>query len=344
MFNFKKQNIKEMKQFAKTFLTLSLLGVIILTILVVVNKKENKAHSKMKELVLIQYNDSPLSELSQEGILKGLSLIGLTRDVDFKIKISNAQGDISTLNLMVDAAVNDRPDLIFVTSTPTLQVTTKKIKDIPVVFTVVADPIVAGVGTSFTEHLPNITGISTLGDYKGMVSWLLKIIPNVKTIGTLYSPGEPNSVKNMNDLKKYAELAGLKLITIPVNSSAEISDAALALADNRPDVICQIIDNQTSAAFSGISKVAKNQKIPLFGFVSDQAEKGAILVVSRNYEQAGIDAVMLAKKIFDGTSPLDIPFEFVSKTDVFINTEAATFYGITLPDELLNSTDVIRVK
>jgi ABC-type uncharacterized transport system substrate-binding protein len=333
-----------MKPHSKTILTFALLGAIVIAILVIINKNDKKASSPLKKLVLIQYNDSPLSELSQEGILKGLSQIGLIRNVDFEIKINNAQGDISTLNLMVDAAVNDRPDLIFVTSTPTLQVTAKKIKDIPVVFTVVADPIVAGVGTNFTEHLPNITGVSTLGDYKVMVSWLQKIIPNVKTIGTLYSPGEPNSVKNMNELKKFAELAGLKLITVPVNSSAEISDAALAMADNRPDVICQIIDNQTSAAFSGIAKVAKNQKIPLFGFVSDQAEKGAILVVSRNYEQAGIDAVMLAKKIFDGTSPLDIPFEYVSKTDVFINTEAATFYGVTLPDELLNSPEVIRVQ
>jgi ABC-type uncharacterized transport system substrate-binding protein len=332
-----------MKPSVKSMLIILVVVAAIGALYLTVTRKEKTSLSEKKKLVLIQYNDSPLSELSQEGILEGLSQIRLTRGVDFDLKINNAQGDISTLNLMIDGVTNDRPDLVFVTSTPTLQVAAKKLKNVPVVFSVVADPIVAGVGTSFTDHLPNITGISTLGDYEGMVRWLKIIIPGIKSIGTLFSPGEANSVKNMGDLKKYAEKAGLELITVPVNSSAEVTDATLSLISHKPDVVCQIIDNLTSAAFSGIAKISKDKRIPLFGFVSDQAEKGAILVVSRNYKQAGIDAVMLAKKVFDGTSPADIPFEFVSKTDIIINTDAAAFYGITLPDELLNLPDVIKV-
>ena len=183
-----------------------------------------------------------------------------------------------------------------------------------------------------------------MGDYDGMVKKLKMIMPDIKTVGTLFSPGEANSVKNMGQFKEFCKEAGLTLITVPVNSSTDVTDATMSLAANKPDVICQIIDNLTSAAFSGIAKIASNQKIPLFGFVSDQAEKGAILVVSRNYKQAGIDAVMLAKKVFDGTSPSDIPFQFVSKTDVYINPAAADFYGVTLPDEIVNSPDVIKVE
>jgi len=297
-----------------------------------------------KKLVLIQYNDSPLSELSHEGILKGLEQAGYAEGKDFTLKAQNAQGDIATLNMIVDAVANEKPDLIFVTSTPTLQVVAKKITDIPVVFTVVADPVVAGAGTSFTDHRPNITGISTLGDYDGMIRWLKKIIPDVQRIGTLFSPGEANSVKNKNDLKEFAEAAGIELIAVPVNSSAEIVDATLALAGNQPEVICQIIDNLTSAAFSGIAKVAGEQKIPVFGFVSDQSDKGAVLVVSRNYIQAGIDAVNLAVKIFNGADPDTLDFEFVSKTDILINTEAAEKYGISFPEALLNNPDVVKVK
>ena len=333
-----------MKSFTKPLLKLLLLGVTIIVVLLIVDRKEKGVLSQKKELVLIQYNDSPLSELSQEGILQGLSQIGLTRGTDYELKISNAQGDIATLNMMLDAAITDQPDLIFVTSTPTLQAAIKKIKDIPVVFSVVADPLVAGAGTSFTDHLPNVTGISTLGDYEGMVRWVQIVLPNTKTIGTLYSPGEANSVKNMTEMKNFVEKAGMQLMAVPVNSSAEVVDAAMAMAAQRPDVICQIIDNLTSGAFAGVAKISRDHKIPLFGFVSDQAEKGAILVVSRNYIQAGIDAALLAKKILDGTSPSAIPFEFVSKTDLLINTEAAAYYGVTLPAEVLNSKNLIKVK
>lgn len=340
----KPKNHVIMKSSAKPILIMVVLAVIVIAVIVLSkNKKGDGTSSTMKELVLIQYNDSPLSELSQEGIIEGFSQIGLNRNVDYKLKVNNAQGDITTLNLMVNDVMNSNPDLLFVTSTPTLQVATKKIKSIPVVFSVVADPVVAGAGTSFTNHASNITGISTMGDYEGMVEKLKLIQPVIKTVGTLFTPGEINSVKNKSQFEEFCTNAGMKLISVPVNSSTDVTDAMLSLIAKQPDIICQIIDNLTSATFSGIAKISKDHKIPLFGFVSDQAQKGAVLVVSRNYKQAGIDAVMLAKQIFDGQDPSEIPFRFVSKTDVYINLDAAEFYNVKLPDVILNDPNVIQV-
>jgi ABC-type uncharacterized transport system substrate-binding protein len=293
---------------------------------------------------LIQFNDSPLSELSEKGIIDGFSAYGMVRDQEYELQIANAQGDIAALNMMIDAAQNDRPDLIFVTSTPTLQVAAKKIKEIPVVFSVVADPIIAGAGTSFTEHLPNVTGISTLGDYEGMITLLKTIIPDVKKIGTLYSPGESNSEKNMHDLKQYAEAGGLQLVTSPINSSTEVTDAIMSLVSQHPDAICQVVDNLTSSSFTGIQKVAQSSKTPLFAFVSEQAEQGAMLVLSRDYHQAGVDAVRLAVRIFKGEKPADIPFEFVSKTDLLINPESASYYGLKIPESIYQRENLIIIK
>lgn len=301
--------------------------------------KDNK-----RKLMLIQYSDSPLSELSKEGIKDGLKAIGMVEGVDFDLDIQNAQGDLSTLNIIIEMVINKRPDLIFVTSTPTLQALAKKITNIPIVFTVVADPVDAGVGTSFEVHQPNITGISTLGDYAGMVKWLKLLKPGVQMIGTIFSPGESNSVKNMNDLKKYAEAAGIIVVTTPVNSITDVPDATLSMLAHGTEVVCQVIDNLTSASISSIIKVCRDKNIPFFGFVSDQADLGAVLVVSRDYHQAGIDAVNLAKKIFDGQDPVDIPFEFVSRTETMINPKAAESFGMTVPQELLTLDGVKIIK
>lgn len=303
-------------------------------ILIFMDSSNGKKDTRILKLALIQYNDSPLSELSLQGFMHGLVGTGMKAGVDYTLDVLNAQGDISTLNIIIDKVVSDRPDLIFVTSTPTLQLAAQKIKDIPVVFSVVADPAAAGVCKSFTDHQENITGISTMGDYEGMIKIIRQLSPGTKTIGTIFSPGEANSVKNMNALKEYAGQSGIKLLSTPVNSSSEIADAALALVEARPDIICQIVDNLTSSSIANIIKVARDNKIPLFGFVSDQSEKGAVLVVSRDYQQAGIDAVVLAKKYFDGTPIKDIPIEFVSKTNILINKEAAKAAGINIPKDL----------
>jgi ABC-type uncharacterized transport system substrate-binding protein len=306
--------------------------------------KTTKDKSVRFRFALVQYNDSPLSELSRQGITDGLLSEGFKEGKDYEMKVYNAQGDIGTLNLIFDGVVNNKPDLIFVTSTPTLQVAVKKIKEIPVVFTVIADPVAAGAGKSFQEHLPNITGISTLGDYKRMPGMIKKILPQTKKIGTIFTPGETNSVVNMNELKKYAEAEGLELITMPVTSSNETADATRSLIAKKPDLVCQIVDNLTSVSVSSIIKECQSQNMPMFGFVSDQAEKGAVLVLSRDYIQAGIDATRLAKKIIDGMNPGAIPFEFVSKTNILINPAAAARYGITIPEEIMSMENVIVIK
>ena len=318
--------------------------VAIASVILIIEKTTKRKEDKIKRFALVQYNDSPLSELSMQGVIDELTACGYVRGKNYEMSISNAQGDMGVLNLMVDAAANEKPDLLFITSTPTLQAVIKKIKTIPVVFTVVADPVLAGAGRSFEDHIANITGISTLGDYEGMVKWIKKILPSARTIGTLFSPGESNSVKNMQELQKCAADVGLTLITVPVNSSQEVSDACLSLTSHQPDVICQIVDNLTSTSASTIMKIAKKNKIPVFGFVSDQSEKGAVLVVSRDYNQAGRDAVRLAKRILDGESPASIPFEYVSKTNILINRTAAADHGITIPKELILNKDVIITK
>ncbi|MGE4569312.1 MAG: ABC transporter substrate binding protein, partial [Bacteroidales bacterium] len=179
---------------------------------------------------------------------------------------------------------------------------------------------------------------------KEMIDVVQLFQPPIRTLGTLYSPGEANSVKNMNELKQYAEAAGLRLITAPINSASEVSDAALSLVSQKPDIVCQIVDNLTSSSFAGIRKIIRSAKIPLFGFVSDQAEKGAMVVVSRNYHQAGVDAVHQAIKILKGASPAQIPFEFVSKTDYIINPEEAAYCGLALPKSLLERENIAIIK
>ncbi len=323
----------------------SVLGIIVVALVFyLISSSPDKAADQKKKLMLIQYSDSPLSEMSLEGIKDGLAGIGMKESVDYDLDVQNAQGDLSTLNIIIEMIQNKKPDLIFVTSTPTLQAVAKKVKDIPVVFTVVADPVDAGVGTSFTEHQSNITGISTLGDYEGMVKWLKSLKPDVKKIGTIFSPGESNSVKNKNDLTKYATVAGLEVLTSPVTSATEITDATLSLLSQGTEVVCQVIDNLTSASITSIIKVCRDKNVPFFGFVSDQSDMGAVLVVSRDYHQAGVDAVMLAKRVFDGEDISKIPFEFVSRTDILFNPDIAATFGMTASEDMLNQKGVVIIK
>jgi len=290
---------------------------------------------------LVQYNEARMGELARDGIIDGLEDYGLKKDIHYDLTIRNASGDIANLNTIIDVFASEEPDILFVTSTPTLQATIQKIEHFPVLFTMVANPIIAGAGTSYTEHLENVTGIATLGDFKNMVLVLKSIFPDIQTIGTLFTPGEANSVFNLETFEKYAHENNIDVISVPINTPTDVMDASISLTSRNIDVFCQIPDNLTSSSFTGIQQTAKKMHIPLFGFISEQIESGAVVVISRDYYQAGKDVVHQAIKVLSGKSPSEIPFEFVSKTEILVNLEAANFYKITLPEALIDTADIL---
>jgi len=294
---------------------------------------------KKLNLALISYNDAPITEESVKGIRDGLTELGLVQGKDYELAVRNAQGDLATLNSIVDEVAGSNYDLVFLTSTPTLQAVSKKISNVSVVFTCVADPVAAGAGKTFHEHLPNITGISTMGDYKGGLMLFREIIPGLKKVGTLYTPGEVNSVVNFNTFKELAGKMGIEVVGVPVSNSSDVADAALNLAASRPDAICQIIDNLTSASFGAIARAGVRSGIPVFGFVSSQAGMGAVAAVARDYVQGGKDAVKMAVKILNGTSPERIPFRYVSRSLVVVNPGAAAMAGLSLDPQIVKEAD-----
>ena len=298
-----------------------------------INPTDDEVKVKKFKFCLAHYVDSPNSEDAEHGIRDELKKSGLVEGKDFTMKVYNAQGDISTLNSITEAISSEKWDLVFVTSTPSTQAISKKVTNSPIVFTMVGDPIKAGLGKSFTDHQANITGVSTMSDFKGMVALVKESMPGIQIIGTIYTPGEVNSVAYKEALEKAAQQAGLTLVAVPANSATEVADAALSIVNRKIQAFTQISDNLTASSGSSIMKVAYDNRIPYFAFIGKQVKDGAVAAIASDYYYAGVDAVMLAKQVLSGKPIKDIPFQNVSKSVVDVNREAAQFFGITIPEK-----------
>jgi len=290
-----------------------------------------KPKKKFYKFCLTHYIDSPNSENIEQGIRDELLRQGMAEGKDFSMKVYNAQGDISTLNSIAEAISGEKWDLVFASSTPTTQAFARKISNSPIVFSNVGDPVRAGLGTSFTMHNPNISGISTMSDFDGLIRMLTETMPGITKIGTVFTPGEINSVAYTEELRKAAKKKGLELIAVPANTATEVSDAAGSLVSRGIEAFTQISDNLTCSAYASILKAAYDNKIPYFAFVSDQVKDGAVAAIARDYVVAGSDAAKLGIKILNGISPKDIPFQLVSRTTFSINPEAESFFNIKIP-------------
>ena len=270
----------------------------------------------MEKIAVVLYNETPPAEeilAGHEGT-RGNAARLRRGSSDYEITLRNAQGDLALLNGIFDAALTDRADLVVTLSTPTLQVAVQKVlKTHPVVFTLVTDPMAAGAGKSYTDHLPNVTGVSVLAPVAEALDLIQKHYPQYKRLGTLYCPAEANALYLKEALEKLCRERGLTLEAVAANSSSELSDAALSLCSRPIDAILQIPDALSSAGFTAIAKAARQSKMPLFALNSTAVPLGAAVAFSRDFRDAGEATVALIERVIAGEDPARIPFSLPPK-------------------------------
>lgn len=291
--------------------------------------------SKKWKVHFVQLNNVLDVEETEAGVRQGLKEAGLVEGRDYEVKVGNAQGDMATVNGLIDAALADGADLLVTFSTPTLQVALQRARRVPIVFTYIASAVLAGAGRSREDHLPNVTGVDMIGAYGEMITLLKEHFPAIRRIGTLFVPAEVNMVYNKDRLGEEAAKAGLELVSAPVTSSTDVPDAALALAARRVDAFCQIAGNLTAASFAGIAQAARRARIPVFAYQKTQAYEGAAVVLGRDYHDAGKASGVVAARVMRGEPPASIPFQNYSRTRLILNPPAAQAVGLAIPASLL---------
>ncbi len=305
--------------------------------------KQSRMLSKKWNIHLVEYTNILDVEDSEKGIRDGLKESGLVEGRDYTIKVRNAQGDMTTLSTMIDAAITEGADLLMTMSTATLQAAIHRAGNRPIVFTLLASAVAAGAGKTNEDHLPNVTGVVTTSAYDELVGVLRECMPHAKKVGTLFVPSEANSIYNMERTKEAVNRLGMELVVVPANTSAEVPDAALSLMSQDIDAVCQIAGNLTAASFPSLVRAAQGSRLPIFAFQSNQAYEGASVVVARDYYDGGREAAHLTVRIMRGENPANIPFQPLKRTRILVNTTAAGKSRLKIPESLLRrATKVIK--
>ncbi|HRJ72628.1 MAG TPA: ABC transporter substrate-binding protein [Terrimicrobiaceae bacterium] len=296
---------------------------------------------KTWRIAVIVYNENLPTEETIAGMDEAWSRSPLVKGRDYTIRTRSAQGDIAALGGIIDAALTDGADIVVPLSTPSLQAAIHKIRHIPVVFSLIANPIAAGAGKSYEDHLPNITGVSVLSPAGEMLDLLEKYYPAYKRIGTLYCPAEANSVDLKNSLEAMCQKRGFVLESIAANSPGELPDAALALVSRPIDAVVQISDNLTSGGFTAIAKAARQAKKPLFSLNSTTIPLGAAVAIGRDYHAAGIATVGMIERVIRGENPRDIPFLLPPVVVRGVSLPNARAVNMTVPPGLIREADKV---
>ena len=248
----------------------------------------------------------------------------------------DAQGEVSTANVIANKFVSDKVDLIFSIATPTTQAAVNATSTIPVVFSAVTDPKSAGLLKE------NVTGSSDRVDNIGEQLDILKQLnPNAKKIGILFNSSEQNSLTQVEAIKKSAAEKGIEVIEQSVTSPSEITQA-LGVLLPKVDALYIPTDNLVVSSMPAVVERANAAKKIIIASDEGSVVTGALYTKGIDFYELGKEAGKLAIQILkDGKKPSELEYVTLKPTNLVFNKKSLEAIGLTLPDSLKDQVKFI---
>lgn len=275
----------------------------------------------------------------EQGIIDYLAENGVEAEYD----LQNANGDVNTAAQIALKYKDEKVDVAVGIATPVALALANTIKDIPVVFGTITDPLGAGLVTTLEHGEGNVTGMSDAIPTEQHIE-MFKEIAGIKTLGYIYTSNEANSISSLELVKNACQKFGISLVTQAITNSSEVKQAAETIID-RVDGIYLTTDNTVFSALSSLIQVFNKASKPIFsGDVTGAMNGGCAIASGFNYYKAGRATGEMVLQILNGKKPSEMPVRFMTEPedfDLLFDLDEAKKCGITIPEKYLNAASMI---
>ena len=273
-------------------------------------------------------------ELARFGYIEG-------RNITYEI--AGADGDLSRLPQLARDLVAKNPEVIVGAAATVAAVLAAATRDIPIVMTVVSDPIGLGLSNSMSRPSRNITGFTTssISLAAKRLELLRELVPGLRKVAYLWTPGNPISETWGEQVRMARDALGIELISLPLTSSVDIF-AAFAIAEKEQVSAVLIESNSLTARFStSIIDECLVRDLPAMHVWPSEVRNGALI----SYGPATVEnfprAAIYVDRILKGVKIAELPFEEPTQIKLAINLRTARSIGITIPPSLLARADEV---
>ncbi len=298
---------------------------------------ETEESSDTVKIGVLKFIDHVSLDAAKEGFLEKLDEEG----IKIELVDLSANGDISLITTLAEKLKGEEVDLIYAIATPSAQGVKNVITDTPIVFSAVTDPVGAGLVKDAAAPEGNITGVSDYVDPSGQIDEFLKLYPDVKTFGVLYSTSEQNSQVQVEELEKTLNEKGLSLEKVGVNNVNDITQAIASLA-GKIDALFALTDNLVANAAPIVSENLLQNNIPSLSSEEGQVKEGLLMSEGVNYKAQGAQTADMAIKILKGEEIKNLPVEENKVNTKLVNGETAERLGLDLSNPIFEGAEIIK--
>lgn len=299
---------------------------------------EDKKAEAPKTIGIVQLVEHDALDAANRGITDALKERGVTMEIDRQ----NAQADQSNLRNIAQRFVSHNYPLIFAIATPAAQTVANATSTTPIVATAVTDFAVAKLVKDNNKPGTNVTGSSDMNPIAAQTELLLKLVPNAKTVGTVYNSSEINSQLQIDILRKELEKHGVALAEATISSVNDIQQAAQSLV-GKVDVMYVPTDNVVASSMPTLYRVTQAAKLAVVAGEAGMVRSGATATVAVDYYNLGKIAGNMGADILEGKAkPQDMPIRYQTEFNVVLNEPIVKELGLTVPEDVAKNVTWVK--
>jgi putative ABC transport system substrate-binding protein len=244
----------------------------------------------------------------------------------------------------VRALIAKKPDVILTQGTGMLGVVRRETQTIPVVFTMVPDPVKLGIVQNLARPGGNITGFTNFEFSIGgkWLELLKELKPSLKRVLLISIPGNPNNLEFATAIEGQGGRFGLSITTANVRNVAEIETAVDATGKEPDGAVLVLPDSLLVVNRARINDAAVRHRMPVMTPFRIFPEEGkGLIAYGLNFNELYRQAATYVDRIFKGEKPGELPIQAPTTFELIINVNVAKAIGMEVPPLLLARADEV---
>jgi putative tryptophan/tyrosine transport system substrate-binding protein len=294
-------------------------------------------------VLLALFDFAPEGQARLAAFERELQNSGWVEGRNIHVEYRWASGDAERFQALAAELVAMRPDVLVAHTSASAEALARQTRTIPIVFTIVTDPVGSGLVTSFSEPGGNATGFTNTELSMGgkWVEFLKQLSPRLARVGLLYNPATAPGRGSiyLRPVEAAAESLGVERILAMVSSATQIEDA-IATLSRRPDsgliVMPDVFMNNHRDL---ITTLAIRHALPAIYPFRYFAEGGGLISYGMDVVEIFRRTASYVEKILRGATPSSLPVQHPDKFELVINLKTARALGLEVPRILLARAD-----
>lgn len=270
--------------------------------------------------------------------------LGYVEGKDVVIEYREAAGRYERLPAIADALARMNVDVIVADDgTPSVIAARNATRTIPIVFTVINDPLASGIVKALAHPGGNVTGLSLQSPETTAkrLQMLTEILPRVRRVAVLVNPGNESMNAWRQELPDAAKKLKVELVVEEARSMPEIETVFERAAERALDAMIVFDDAMFYAQAARIGSLATKARLPVMGGNSVIAEGGGLASYGADRLDLVRRSAILVDKILRGADPGTLPVEQALKFELVVNLKAARGIGVEIPPHVLLRADKV---